>query len=126
MPSIYPEKNREYQRRYRLKHPERIAESQKRHRLKYPEKKTNNNLKRKYNITLEQYNKMFVEQEGRCAICKTHQLELKKTLSVDHNHETKQIRELLCRDCNCALGYIKENIEIVYNLIKYIQKHKNK
>ena len=42
---------------------------------------------------------------GCCAICKTHQSKLGKTLEVDHDHDTGVIRGLLCHKCNVGLGY---------------------
>ena len=54
----------------------------------------------KYGIREEEYNKMYEDQEGRCLICKV----LKDVLCVDHNHDTKKVRGLLCRECNFGLG----------------------
>lgn len=62
-------------------------------------------LLKKYGLSLDAWNKMFVKQEGKCAICKRHQTELNKVLCVDHNHDTKQVRKLLCMECNIAVGY---------------------
>lgn len=74
-----------------------------------------------YGITLDQYNEMFAEQEGRCKICNTHQTELKKKLHVDHNHETGVIRGLLCQACNHALGLFKEDSNIVKSASEYLK-----
>jgi hypothetical protein len=56
-----------------------------------PDKRKNTMLKYEYGITLDDYNKMFNAQEGKCAICQKHQNELKKTLCVDHDHKTGQL-----------------------------------
>jgi len=60
-----------------------------------------------YGITLEEYNDMFIEQDGCCAICGIHQSELNYSLCVDHNHETGNVRGLLCRGCNANLGIVE-------------------
>lgn len=73
-----------------------------------------------YGITLDDYNKMFEEQEGRCKICKTHQSEMKKALHVDHNHQTGKVRGLLCHNCNLALGRLKEDPEIIAAALEYV------
>lgn len=65
---------------------------------------------------------MFVEQQGCCAICGRHQSEFKARLSVDHNHATKKIRKLLCSQCNCLLGCVKDNSEILREAIKYLRE----
>jgi len=62
-----------------------------------------------YNITDNDYNEMFEAQEGRCAICGTHQSKLKRRLSVDHNHGTEVVRTLLCDGCNRHLGRFERN-----------------
>lgn len=63
----------------------------------------------KYNITPEEYERLFEAQGGLCAICR--QSETIKTgagalrrLAVDHDHATDRVRGLLCYRCNSALG----------------------
>ncbi len=79
---------------------------------KNPDIKRAWNLLSKYGVTLEQYDRLFEEQKGVCAIC--GQSETKKSpngwvyrLSVDHNHKTKKIRGLLCKRCNVVIGAMK-------------------
>jgi len=83
----------------------------------------NHDLKRNYNITLEDFNRMFAEQEGCCAICHTHQSECKGKLNVDHNHETGQVRALLCGKCNRALGLLQENKRTIKNMLDYVEHY---
>ena len=79
-------------------------------------------LMRHYGVTLEEYDRMFEEQNGCCAICGRHQSEFKKSLEVDHNHKTKKIRELLCGNCNRMLGQAMENIDTLQKGINYLEK----
>jgi len=73
-----------------------------------------NLLKLNYNITIDEYDKMFRHQQGCCAICGIHQTELKKRLFVDHDHKTGKVRGLLCPNCNRRLGVLEnENFKIV-------------
>lgn len=83
-----------------------------------------NSLKKRYGITFEQYSEMFKKQEGRCAICKTHEKELNKILFVDHDHKTNKARELLCHKCNVALSYF-ENYDSK-PFLEYLKKHREK
>lgn len=74
--------------------------------------------------TQEHYQKMFKEQDGRCAIC--HQpliSERYEAFACDHNHETGQRLGLLCTNCNTALGLLKEDVEVLKNAITYIKKY---
>jgi hypothetical protein len=87
-------------------------------------KRRDNFYQRAYGITLEQYNELFAQQEGKCKVCETHQTHLSKALVVDHCHETLKVRALLCSGCNLALGNVKENPEILIKLSHYIKGHK--
>lgn len=83
----------------------------------------NRNRKHKYNITPEQYNEMFAQQHGSCAVCFRHHTDFKKGLHMDHDHSTGKVRALLCPGCNLALGYAKENKKTLRGLIDYLEKH---
>ena len=70
----------------------------------------------KYNLTPEQYAQMYESQEGKCAICwKVFEL-----LNVDHDHETEQVRGLLCENCNKGLGYFKDDLFFIANAFNYL------
>lgn len=87
---------------------------------KYNFKFKNNNLKCRYGITLQEYNKLLKKQNGVCAICK--KTEINRKLSVDHNHETGKIRGLLCQKCNAGIGMFQDNIKLFQNVIGYLRK----
>ena len=77
-------------------------------------------LFKQYGITVDDYNAIFTEQNGKCGICETHQSELKQALSVDHNHKTGEVRGLLCHNCNIGIGYLKDDVNILQNAIQYL------
>lgn len=77
------------------------------------------NMRRLYGIDLETYNRMFAEQEGKCACCGRHQTEFSRALAIDHNHETGEVRALLCTHCNTAYGSLQENEERIHQLLRY-------
>ncbi len=78
-------------------------------------------IKRKYNITASDYNDMFIEQGGRCAICGKHQSEFPSRLAIDHCHKTDKVRGLLCNACNIGIGVFDETPQIMKNAIKYLE-----
>lgn len=78
-------------------------------------------LIQKYNITLEQYNELFIKQKGCCAICEKHQTELTQTLNVDHDHMTGKIRGLLCMKCNRHLGGFNDDIKLLIRATEYLK-----
>ena len=79
-------------------------------------------LKKRYGLTLEQYDKMFEEQGCGCAICG----EVNKSgyrLAVDHNHNTGKIRALLCQNCNRKIGEIENDPGLFDKLVIYLHNH---
>ena len=83
-------------------------------------------LERTYGITLLEYEKLWYMQHERCAICKTQRLGKHGTAAVDHDHETGEIRGLLCRRCNTGLGQFKDNTTYLNNAINYLDNHAEK
>ena len=75
---------------------------------------------RRYNLTNKEYLNLFNQQEGKCAICNTPQIELKRKLVIDHDHETGKIRGLLCMKCNHGLGQFNDNPLIIKKALKYL------
>ncbi len=71
----------------------------------------------------EDYLQLFKEQAGRCANknCRIPQSELKSSFHVDHDHKTGRVRGLLCKNCNWALGTIKDSLSKLEGLIAYLK-----
>lgn len=90
--------------------------------IDHKDKRRRRDLKFNYGITLEYYDKMFEEQKGCCKICGRHQSTLTRRLSVDHNHKTEKVRELLCDKCNLGLSYL-ENEEWLKIAKKYLAEN---
>ena len=80
-----------------------------------------NHLKRKFNLTVEDYDRMLVDQQGRCKIC--GRMPKKRRLHIDHNHQTKEVRALLCCQCNQMIGSAKENATVLKLAALYIEGH---
>lgn len=74
----------------------------------------------RYGITIEQWQEMFDNQNGCCAICGKHQSKMVKTLSVDHDHKTGIVRGLLCHQCNAALGNLCDDIDVLKKALDYL------
>ena len=84
----------------------------------------NTKLKQAYGISHDDYLLMLEQQNYKCACCgKDNKDAGIKGLVVDHNHTTGVIRELLCTQCNTALGLLKEDEFIIDNLLDYVRKH---
>lgn len=74
-------------------------------------------LKKLYGLTVEQFDQMFAEQDGLCKIC-----EKSKATHVDHNHETKEVRGLLCHKCNTGLGFFNDDKQLIKNAYSYLDE----
>jgi hypothetical protein len=79
-------------------------------------------LKRLFNITLADYERLVVEQKGCCAICLRPPTS--GSLHVDHDHVTKQVRQLLCRPCNMGLGIFGDDPALLEKGAAYLRKHR--
>ena len=44
-------------------------------------------------------------------------------LAVDHCHKTGKIRQLLCSNCNPAIGFIKDSPELARKMADYLERH---
>ena len=71
-------------------------------------------------MTLEQYNQMLENQQGKCAICGGGREKQKYSFSVDHCHATGKIRGILCSNCNAGLGFFKDNPQSLTNALTYL------
>jgi hypothetical protein len=78
-------------------------------------------LKRKYGISVEEYERMLERQNGRCAVCR--QPPTGVSLHVDHDHESGRIRGLLCFTCNNSLGDMKDSEDRLAAAIDYLGRH---
>lgn len=73
--------------------------------------------KSKYNLTEEEYHDMIARG---CDVCTTKE----GKMCVDHNHETNEVRGVLCHNCNAALGLLKEDENRILALAAYIGDRK--
>lgn len=87
------------------------------------EKRMSTNLKKMYGISIDSYHSMLSSQNGKCAIKTCNRLASEKTLHVDHDHTTGYVRGLLCHNCNTALGLVGENIQLLLDLIDYLNMY---
>jgi hypothetical protein len=64
-------------------------------------------LKRKYGVSIDEYEAMLATQGGGCGIC-GRRPSRGISLHVDHDHRTGNIRGLLCFVCNSSLGELDD------------------
>ena len=87
------------------------------------EKAKNSSLKRRYGITLEQYNEMLIDQDNKCFICGKKHKDERYGLCVDHSHLTGKVRGLLCCYCNRrVVGRVMDDYKRMKGFLKYLKK----
>ena len=104
-----------------------IRDHQRRFRAERPDYHHGRNLKQRYGITVDEYESLIANQNNACAICEVEipdKLEYKgkRRSVVDHNHETGEVRGILCLKCNLVLGHARENTTILYRAIVYLSE----
>lgn len=78
-------------------------------------------LLKNYGMTLEDYEKLLSEQDNCCKICGAKEGELgRQYLAIDHNHETNEVRGLLCDLCNRGLGFFRDDKTIISKALQYL------
>ena len=74
---------------------------------------------RQYEMTPADYQAMFDNQGGLCAICSGDM----GVGNVDHDHATGVVRELLCHKCNIGLGMLRDDSRIISAALEYLKRH---
>lgn len=85
---------------------------------KYAEAARNRSFKRKYGLTLDDFDAMLIEQNYRCRICWERMFI--NTTHVDHDHATGAVRGLLCTNCNLGLGHFRDDRWRLQNAMAYL------
>lgn len=135
----YRAKNLEKKRVYEKEYYDKTPEQQKEKRRKYtanwlaknPNANRNKHYKKRYGITVEDYEAMAKAQNYLCAICERPETKTRKDgttmiLSVDHDHLTGKVRDLLCTKCNILLGHFETGNVTFSQLVYYLKKHSNR
>ncbi len=113
-------------RERRAQNPEKAKADFKKHRSrKTPEQRRQYQLRSQYGIDMADYDNMLASQGGCCAICRVDEPGVKrKYFSVDHCHDTGEVRGLLCTQCNSGLGLFKDDLDILESAVGYLSRFK--
>ncbi len=119
-------RKRDHSRAYHAAHRAEINERKRRRWATHSEARARalseihraNRLRRQYGISLAQYELILARQNGACAICRQKS---KRTLCVDHCHETGKVRGLLCTKCNSALGLYQDDPNLTEAATAYLR-----
>jgi hypothetical protein len=73
----------------------------------------------RYKTTESHILSILKKQKQRCCICN---LNISNKYVVDHNHQTKEIRGLLCVNCNLGLGKFRDRIDLLSKAIVFLHE----
>ena len=94
------------------------TENERKAKLRKANRARDRRLRRKYGLTLAQYNRMLKAQGGVCKLCGRPPQKL--ALAVDHDHKTKRVRGLLCFTCN-HFHVAKNTAETARRMVPYLE-----
>lgn len=80
-------------------------------------------LRKKFGLSMADYEAMLLAQGGKCAICQSEHSGRKdrNNFSVDHDHSTGKVRGLLCSGCNTGIGNLRESPAILLRAAEYLR-----
>ena len=71
-------------------------------------------------VNVEEVKRVLSHNDGKCEICGSS-----NRLVIDHDHNSKKVRGILCGKCNSGLGFFNDDTDHLASAIKYINKSKN-
>ncbi len=81
--------------------------------------------KRSYGVSYRWVLDKLVEQDYKCAICRTYGFKMRDDhvtgMCLDHCHTTGNPRGLLCHNCNRGLGLFQDDPELLKKAAEYLQ-----
>jgi len=107
-----------YQRNYRCKPCTNATQKTKQHKLY----KYGKSMLSKYGLTWEMHTDLMFSSLGHCNSCNEPFVGGDSSIHIDHCHEHHDVRGVLCRGCNLALGLLKENPKTIRALSRYQQR----
>lgn len=105
-------------KKWRQRNPERSRSTSDAWEKRNPELAADYQLRYKYGIGLEEYEKLKKKSRGKCGACGSSS----QKLFIDHCHKKRRVRGLLCHHCNSALGLLKDDPQRIRMLLIYLER----
>ncbi len=80
--------------------------------------------RRLYGIDRDAFDGLWEDNQGRCGVCFRSFNGTTVRYAVDHDHETGTVRGLLCRNCNTALGMMRDDVAVAEGAYRYLKYFK--
>lgn len=137
-----PERDRESKRRYYERNKEKVKAAAKEYRKKHPQKYLLRNreyqrerykadpnywrslsIKKRYGITLDEFDRLIAAQGNACAICRRPMDQIERKC-IDHCHRTGKVRGVLCQGCNVGIAHLQDDPLVALRASEYLARHR--
>lgn len=100
---------RKTQKKYaQSKHGKKVhARANKKYNAANKDKHRARHFKNTYGLSVNQHSKIYIDQDGACAICRKPVC--LDAIDTDHDHVTGEVRGLLCRNCNIGMRFVDDD-----------------
>ena len=75
-------------------------------------------LKYVYGLNRVDYELMLHKQKGKCLVCRCRLV----TPRIDHDHMTGSVRGILCNECNCGIGFLRDSVALLEKAANYMRR----
>lgn len=75
----------------------------------------------KYGLSVDEFWDLVQAQNWSCSICGQRFEHTGEHPNVDHNHETQEVRGMLCRRCNTGLGMFRDSPDLLDAAMQYLE-----
>ena len=115
------ELNKQAQARYRERNPDKFKTYYLANSDAIKEASDRNRYPLRYGITYKDRVRMHEERGGLCDICGKPNAG-GELLFIDHDHETGEVRGMLCSACNSAIGFMRDLPELLRKAADYLER----
>ncbi len=115
------ERTRIQKRAWAKANPNKVKANRDRQNARSVDDKRDHNLRKRYGITLVQWNALIEAQRGLCPVC-NEPLDMNRTRAIhtEHDHTTKVIRGITHAPCNTALGRLGDDVAGLTRALVYV------
>ena len=115
--------NKEYRSRPHVK--AKLRENARKHYANNKLAQRKRKIRQWYGISFEDAENILKIQGGVCGnkACNLPLNIIDTKAQIDHDHKTGKVRGILCRECNIALGLLKDKAEVAIGLAEYRKKN---
>jgi len=77
-------------------------------------------LRARYHMTLEDFDRLLEAQNNQCAVCDIDLSVLAYVPYVDHSHSTGIVRGIVCAGCNTIVGHMEKGLNNYKKVMAYL------